>query len=208
MTRIEQIFSSMAFEVLLAVFIIGAAFALVIGVLLIVAPGVIARLQAVLDRRYSARRTLKPLEIPRSGERTFYRHHRWWGAAITLGALIYFAVYFFDYNHAAAIAALSRYLHPQVAGWLADSGAAMLTIGNGFALLIGLAVLFRPSLLKHLETGANRWLSSRQALRPMETDHTGPDRLAAAHPRLTGLLVSLGSLFVLVSFSLLWLRGG
>lgn len=207
MTRIEQIFSSMAFEVLLAIFILGAAFALVIGILLIIAPGMVARLQAVLDRRYSARRALKPLEIPRSGERSFYRHHRWWGAAITLGALIYFAVYFFDYDHTAAIAALSRYLHPQVAGWVADSGAALLTIGNAFALLVGLAVLLRPSLLKHLETGANRWISSRQALRPMDAEHTGPDRLAATHPRLTGVLVSLGSLFVLASFCLLWLRG-
>lgn len=208
MTRIEQIFSSMAFEVLLAVFILGAAFALVIGVLLILAPRLVARLQAVLDQRYSARRALKPLEIPRSAERVFYRHHRWWGVAIALGALIYFGVYFFDYDHAAAITALSRYLHPEIAGWVADSGAALLTIGNAIALVVGLAVLFRPSLLKHLETGANRWFSSRQALRPMDAEHSAPDRLATAHPRLVGVLVSLGSLFVLASFGLLWLRGG
>lgn len=206
MERIESLLGGIVFDALLIFLLLGAAFALVIGLLMLLAPAVVNRLRATLDRRYSGRQAMKPMEIPRYEERGFYRHHKAWGAFISLGALVYLAVFFFAYDHAAATRVLADYMNRHLAAWLVDSGVIVLTAGNLLALAIGLIVFIRPSLLKGVEARANRWLSTRRLLRPLEDEHGGPDRFALAHPRLTGVLLSLGSLFVLASFGLMWFR--
>lgn len=207
MNGIESLLSGVMIDALLLFLVVGAAFALVFGLLLILAPGPAGRLRAVFDRRYSARRAMKPLETPRYEERHFYRHHRAWGLFIVLGAAFYLVVFFFGYDHAVAGRVLGRYFNPAVAGWLADSGVIILTAGNLLALMAGLVVLVRPSALKGVEARANRWISTRRALRPAEGEHDTPDRLADAHPRVFGVLIGLGGLFVLGSFGLMWFRG-
>ncbi|HET9679235.1 MAG TPA: hypothetical protein VFP95_01595 [Gammaproteobacteria bacterium] len=206
MEKIQPLLSSMIFDAIIAFVIIGAVFALAIGLLMLLSPGAVATLRGVLDKRYSGRRAMKPMEIPRNEERRFYRRHQMWGLLIVMGATFYLLIFFFDYNHTAATALLSGYINPHVAAWLADSGAIILTVGNVLALLVGLIILIRPSLLKGTEGRANRWLSTRKVLRPVEDTHYDADAWFATNPRLTGGFLLLGSLFILASFGLLWFR--
>ncbi|MGD8828097.1 MAG: hypothetical protein PVG21_05300 [Gammaproteobacteria bacterium] len=180
----------------------GALLGLVLGVGLLVAPAKTERLQAMMNRRFSLRRAMKPLEIPRPKERAFYRHHRIWGTGIVLGATIYILTW--SLMDAKAINALA----PNPFGvdrWLFDSAEIFLTVGNFLALAVGLIVFFRPSLLKRVESTANHWVSSRRWLKGLERETTAADMIARKRPRLVASLLIAGSLFVLISFGSLWL---
>lgn len=120
------------------------------------------------------------LESPRRIERFVYRHHRWSGAVILLGAG--FALW--------RIAASGILWSPRAFGlhvpllWL-------LAVATALGFLVGLVVLVRPSGLKPLETRANRWV--------------GPEagtirEWLGRHPRVQGLLVLAASLYALLAF--------
>jgi len=65
--------------------------------------------------------------------------------------------------------------------------------------------IVRPSALKGLEAWADRQVSSRQATKPLEEVRLPTDRFARAHPRLVGVIVTLGSLYVMVNLGLVLL---
>lgn len=87
-------------------------------------------------------------------ERFVYRHHRLFGGAIVAGALAHLFLLVLQRNHLFGIV-----LEHSTAGLrlirlieLTEWGAAV------FALVVGLFVLVRPSLLKGFEAAANRWI--------------------------------------------------
>lgn len=87
-------------------------------------------------------------------EHFVYRHHRLFGGAIVTGALVYLFLLTLQrahlfgivLEHSAAGLRLIRLI--ELAAWFAAV----------FALVVGLFVLVRPSLLKGVETVANRWI--------------------------------------------------
>jgi len=58
--------------------------------------------------------------------------------------------------------------------------------------------------LRGFEQDANRWLSLRKALKPMEIPRDTLDRFVLRHARQVGVFLILGGLYTLV-FLLAWL---
>jgi hypothetical protein len=90
-----------------------------------------------------------------------------------------------------------------IAGLL-DALVLSALIGALFAAFVGLFLLLRPSMLREFEQGANRWISLRRALKPMEIPRAGVDEYVFLHGRRVGVLLVLGSLYTLVLLTL-WL---
>lgn len=203
--RTLRTLSELVADAALALALVSSLFALVIGLLMWVNPPLVQRLGARLNRRVSLRRPLKALEVPRPTERWFYRHHRAMGALLVLAAAFYFYVRYVEFEPASAVRTVARYLPPVLAGWLVESLVLVFTLGNGLVLAVGLVVLVRPSLLKPVEAWANRWLSTRRALKPLDTPHEPLDRLYERRPRLVAGFVIAGSLYAFLSFAVLTL---
>lgn len=174
------------------------------GLGLLIVPTAMLHIAQKLDRRFSGRRAMRPLEIPRVTEKFFYRHHRLVGVLLLIGIAAFFFVYFVKFPRDTVLARLSREIGAPLAGTLVDSASTFLLAANALIGLLGLVMIFRPSLLKPFESLANRWLSTRRALRGAETVHDPLDRFTVRHPRLVGALVVgsvgyiLGSLFVAI----------
>jgi len=64
----------------------------------------------------------------------------------------------------------------------------------------------RPSALKTLEAWADYRISERKAIKPLEKMRMSADLFVRAHPRAVGVLVILGSLYVLVNLGYTLLR--
>jgi len=78
-------------------------------------------------------------------------------------------------------------------------------LGALFAAFVSLFLLLRPSLLSGFEQGANRWVSLRRALKPMEIPRKGVDEYVFRYGRQAGTLLVLGSLYAL-AFLTYWLN--
>jgi len=76
-------------------------------------------------------------------------------------------------------------------------------LGNLAAAAVGVLALTSPAGLKSLSQRANIWVSSRRLGKPV-TVEIDSESMLLSRPRTTGLLVTLGSGFVLVEFGRLF----
>jgi cell division protein FtsW (lipid II flippase) len=77
-------------------------------------------------------------------------------------------------------------------------------LGALFAVFISLFLLLRPSMLRDFEQGANRWVSLRRGLKPLEIGRAGVDEYVFKYGRQAGILLVLGSIYTL-SLLTFWL---
>lgn len=116
---------------------------------------------------------LAPLHRPRRIERWVYRHHRATGVLITIGA-----------GYALFVLIASR----SDDGALPTGAWSVPIVGvELLAMLFGVVVFFRPSLLKSLEGAANRWIDVESG-------------------RLGSLLIAACSAYCLVGLALLVMK--
>lgn len=186
----------MLIDAVLVMFLLTGLVAFAFGLILLLSPKVFDKLNATMNRRFSGRRAMKPLEVSHYQEAFFYRHHRWTGGLILAGTLFFFFNLAFRFSSDAAVAAL-----PGV-DWIWIAVFWFLVVGNLVAAVIGLVILLWPSALKPLEAMANHWVSVRQAARPLDDSHDIADRLVRRHPRTSGVLLLLAGLFLAATFGL------
>lgn len=203
MSMAEDIFYHAALWVLL----LGLGAGLLLGVLALAAPAKAVALTGALNRRYSLRRTTRPIERPIATERFIYRHHRVFGGLIGVLALLILLYMAFRFDAALVTAALSSGAERVVVGILVETLELLLWAGCLFAGAVGVIVILRPSLLKRFEARANHWLSTRRAMRGLDEEVLDTEGLFAAHPRLMGAMMSLGSLFGLIGLWLILFTG-
>ena len=185
---------------------IGAAFGLLVGLMLVFDSARAFRISERMNGWVSTRAAIRPLEEHRNISKPLYRMHRLVGALICAGALYSLIVLGMPSGGHAITKSLSGVGPERFAAWLSDSLRYVLLAGNFGALLFGLVFMVRPSALKALETWADRRISERKATKPLEKMHMSADQLARRHPRTTGGLVILGSLFVLGNLGYALLR--
>ena len=185
---------------------IGAAFALLAGLLLVFDSARAFRISEVLDRWVSTRSALRPLEEHHSIAKPLYRMHRLVGLLICAGALYALIVLATPAGGAAITKSLSTLGPARFSAWISESLHIILVAGNAFAFLFGIVFTWRPSALKGLEAWADRRISARKSTKPLEEMHRAVDRFARAHARLVGILVILGSVFVLANLGYALLR--
>lgn len=178
--------------------IVFSVVALIVGVMLLVAPQKLARLRQISDQWMTPRKPLKSIEIPRESDPFFYRNHKWVGAmAIVLPVI---TLYLLLYSVAEQLpqSSVTREEHYLFWQWLFESAILFLWITNIFAFAVGVAIFFRPSLLKRVESISNRWLSTRQGLRRLDQSYSQLDEWMLKRSRWTGLFLILGALYILI----------
>ena len=185
---------------------IGAVFALAAGLLLVVRSETAFRISERMNRWVSTRAAIRPLEEHHSIGRPLYRLHRLVGALICAGALYSLIVLGMPSGEAAILKSLAGIGPPRMSAWLSESLRAILLTGNLGALLFGLIFIVRPSALKSLEAWADRRISVRKSTKPLEEVHLSVDKFARTHPRLVGVVVILGSLYVIANLGYALLR--
>lgn len=77
-----------------------------------------------------------------------------------------------------------------------------LIIGSAMAVAVGLLLLLAPSRLATITAITDRWISSRQIIRPMES-MIDSDQYSLKHPRIFGSIISLAAVIILIKVSLL-----
>lgn len=195
-TIVMTVVVPMLIDAALVLFFLTGLVALALGLILLLSPKAFDKLSNIMNRRFSGRRAMKPLEVSHYQEAFFYRHHLWTGGLILAGTLFFFFNLAFRFSLDAAAAALPG------ADWIWTAVFWLLVGGNLVAAVIGLVILLRPSALKPLEAVANHWVSVRQAARPLEESHDITDRLVRRHPRTSGVLLLLAGLFLTATFGL------
>jgi len=187
-------------------FALGAVFTLAAGLLLVFSSEAAFRISGRMDRWVSTRVAIRPLEEFRNVSRPLYRMHRLVGALICAGALYSLIVLGMASGEAAIVKSLRGVGPPRFSAWLSESLRYVLLAGNSVALLFGLVFLVRPSALKSLEAWADRRISERTAIKPLEKMRMSADQFVRRHPRAVGVLVILGSLYVIANLGYALLR--
>ena len=179
--------------------LVGAIFAFVAGLLLIFRSELAFRIGERTNRWISTRAAMRSLEEHHTIARPLYRMHRLVGILICVGALYSLLVLGAPHGEMALARTLSEFGLKRLASFAAESLWITLLVGNVAALLFGLVFTVRPSALKGLEAWADRRISGRQATKPLEQVRLSTDEFVRAHPRVVGVLVTAGSLYVMVN---------
>lgn len=126
------------------------------------------------------------LDRPRSLEPLFYRYHRLAGTLITLGSSFVLWQWMFAYKRDGVFALLgARWALPEL-NWIVTAGEFIVVGLHVVILGIGLVILVRPSLLKIVESGGNRW--HRTAVgQALDRVYSPLERGFQLHPRVAGL---------------------
>jgi len=185
--------------------LLGSVAGLLAGALMLWRPEWLARVSKYANRWVSTRQMGRALERSVNIDHWFYRYGHLSGAVLLAGAI--YIIYIFTLHFARAdlllILARMHLVQPVLLGPLLDTLVLVFLAGALLALLVGLFLIFRPSLLRDLEFGANQRISMRQSLKPMEMQHD-LDQLVFRNVRLVGMLLLCGSLYTLVALAF-WL---
>jgi hypothetical protein len=195
-----------ALPTLLTFLCLGALGGLIVGIWLGLAPARFFAVTNRLNQWYSARRALKVWETPFHWERFFYRHHRLFGVAILLatGWTLYYFTWVYSAERVYQVLRVGGMAANDPWFGLLEGIIWVIRIASVLALLAGVVVLFRPSLLRRFEDTANSWFSTRQMIRPLERSYPMTDSFAVRHPRLAGGLISAISVYALASLALMF----
>lgn len=181
----------------LAIFLyIAAMLGILLGLLLVFKPELMERINRVANRWISTRHIERLLDRSFSIEHWFYRHHRVLGIAIVLGALHILIYFGFQFDTAYALQHLSSKVPVKLLDIPLDVLKLFLLIGAAVALMAGLIVWLRPSVLRGMEEGANQWVSTRRATKVLDVPHDQLERFVTRHARQIGWLLLLGSIYL------------
>jgi len=182
----------------LAIFLlVGALIGTMIGLTLIFRPHLLERINRLANRWISMRHITRWLDRSISIERWFYQYHTMAGVVVAAGAAYIFIYFGFFFDKPYVLRHLGSMVQPVLLDWLLDVMVLSLLTGAAVALIAGLFLWLRPSLLRGMETEANRWVSSRHATKAMDVPREGIDRFVAHHARQSGWLLLLGSIYLL-----------
>jgi hypothetical protein len=201
MTAAIQFLGAIVLQTAYIVLLAGAALAVLLGILLLIDSPRVLRWNASLSRWVSTREAMRPLDEPRDIKRFVYRNHRIIGVLVVAGAVFSLDVLTFGFQTGALARVFRGLANQSLLGMLLDTLRFFLVAANLLAVLAGLALAFRPSLLKGVEAWADRSYSARSDAR-MDEMRFQPDRWASAHPKIAGALLAAGGVFVLLSFGL------
>jgi hypothetical protein len=178
---------------------VGSLAGLAVGALLILNPDRLRVVGNLLNRWVSTRHLNQALDRTVEIDHWFYRYRRISGGLILLASGYILYAFTVGLDRANVIIGLARKFNlPTVLlGGLMDALVLSALLGALFAAFVSLFLLLRPSLLRDFEQGANRWVSLRRGLKPVEVPREGVDEYVFKHGRQAGVLLVLGSLYTL-----------
>jgi hypothetical protein len=182
---------------IITVFFWVAVVILCVGLCMMLAPGWILRLGQRLNQWISTDAFFSRLDTPKYGERFFYRHHILFGGFIILGGAYIFYRFMFAFN--AASYSLPVFASTSANQWLTGSLVFMNILFSILMVIFGIVVILRPSLLKHFEAVLNRWFVTETSFKKLDMQMRTPDIIFIKRPRLTGLIIVAGSLYIVIN---------
>jgi hypothetical protein len=179
--------------------IVGSLAGLVAGALLLWNPFRLRVIGNILNRWVSTRHLNQALDRTVEFDQWFYRYRRVSGGLVLLASGYILYSFTLGLDRASTIIGLARRfnLPATLVGGLLDALVLSALLGALFAAFISLFLLLRPSLLRDFEQGANRWVSLRRGLKPVEVPREGMDAFVFKYGRQAGVLLVLGSLYTL-----------
>ncbi len=185
---------------LLLFLMFGSIAGLLAGATLILRPDWLLRVSKLANHWVSTRHLDRWLEQSIKLDRWFYRYSRVSGTLTLASAvyIIYFLTAMFDKPAVLAVLSKNTVVPPELMDVLLDALVLSGLAGAVLALIISPFLLFRPSLLRGFERGANQWFSLQRALKPLDVARSGVDEYVFRHARLVGVLLLFGSLYTLV----------
>lgn len=186
-------------DALLIFLILGSSFTLCIGIMFTFAPRQVEKLSSRYNKWVSLRRPSRAFEIPRNIDHHLYRFHALIGIFILLSAVYILYQLGFNYRHEKTVSILSSLINsPLIADWLLSSLILAFSISAILLVVLGAVLVIRPSALKSSESHANRWISTRKCLQPIEKKRLFLDSWFNKHPRKFGVIIFIASLYNLV----------
>lgn len=181
----------------LAIFLLfGALLGISLGLLLILRPQLLGAVSRVGNLWISTRHISRALDRSVSIEQWLYRHHRPLGILVILGAVYILAYFGLQFDKTFALQQLARYAPAVLLDILLDTLVLTSLLGGATALIVGLFIWLRPSLLRGVEKEANLWVTSRRATKVLDVQHGEVDVFVAHHARQVGWLLLLGSIYL------------
>jgi hypothetical protein len=193
---------SILWPALYILILLGAALGLVIGVMLLVDSARVMQWNERLNRWISTEGAARVLDQSRDVKRFVYRQHRVVGLLVIAGSLFALDVLTFGLHTTPLLRAFKNLGNPTALALAVDSVRVFLISGNIVAVLAGVILCFRPSLLKGVETWADRQYSAPMPSRALDEPMYGPDAFVRDHPKLVGTLITAGSVFILASLGI------
>lgn len=178
---------------------LGSLAGLIVGALLLWSPHRLRVTGSFLNRWVSTRHLDQTLDRSVAIDPWFYRHHRASAWLILLASAYIIYSFTVGMDRASAVIGLSRrfYLPEGLVGGLLDAMVLSALLGTLLAVFVSLFLLLRPSMLRDFEQDANRWISLRRGLKPLEVRREGLDEFVYKYARQAGILLVLGSLYTL-----------
>ncbi|HYA19769.1 MAG TPA: hypothetical protein VEG25_03865 [Burkholderiales bacterium] len=178
----------------------GCVLSLLVGLWMVFKPNVTLRLNQYFNRWYATDKLSSVFSSRHDIDEVLHRHNRFVGALV-LGGSLYYLVYalFFAVKSTDLTSLLLHNWSEPVGLWLEAALIVILVGGNVLAVLVGLGLLFRPSLITHLEAWANSSYESEE-LRDARNAMRVHRRPLERHIRLVGVLVVAGSIYALAAF--------
>lgn len=200
----NAIATSILRQSLLEILVLASIAGLVLGATLLLRPDWVARASRFANRWISTRGWDVALDRKVALDDWFYRHRKPSGALLLLGAfyILFFFTVQFDKTAAIAMGAKRYALPAPIIEGLIDAMVLSALAGALFTVFVSLFLLFRPSMMREMEGGANQWLSLRRALKPLEISRSGVDEMVGRHRQAVGALLILGSLYILVMLTI------
>jgi hypothetical protein len=206
--------SSEVMRFMVALLAIGSLLGLVVGLSLLIVPRKVIKLFSLNSvHPLSFRRATKSLELPRNSEKVMLRYPRVLGGTLlALGAfvLIKWSMFVSSLDVKQGGQTLMRfYADSRLPAplwetiWLAI--LILILLGALAAIVIGLLALVQVRTLKNFSNLTNRWVSTRQAAKPVARPYYGIDRFVATHPQALGGIIAVFSMYTLIM--IIWFGG-
>lgn len=172
---------------------------LCVGLCFLLLPAQMIRLSLKLNQWISTEKFFNKLEEQRHGERFLYRHHVIFGMFLITAAAYIFYSFMFSFNPEKF--SISIFTSTSANQWLIQSLVFINLLLSFLIFLIGIIVTIRPSVLKGFETVMNRWIIVDDSLKKLDVQMKVPDTMFTRRPRLMGLLIVIGSIYILINLS-------
>ncbi len=150
-----------------------------------------------INRWVSTEKFFNKINVPIYHERFIYRHHRLFGALVLITSVIclYFLTIHKGINYIEQ--SLIHLSNSNFEEWLFVVIFYIILGGLCISFLMSIVIFLRPSALKKLEKLSNKWVDTDSPLKVFDNRKDLPEEILPGNPRVFGLVVFLGSVYII-----------
>jgi hypothetical protein len=179
-----------------ALFLLGILIVL-LGLAMIIIPNKVHKFGERLNHWVSTDHFFNEIDKSRNSERFIYRHHRWAGGLIIIGAIYFIYIFLISRDIDLLMSYLPLIMNNKVLSeWIYQSLFYTLIFANFLCVIIGIFIFIRPSLLKGIEKNLNHWVDNEHVFKRLDKTHSIPEHVLPGNMRLFGFAVFLGGIYI------------